>query len=140
MDRSKRILYGQDERVVKWVEKGLGMQLGSSPYVGIGLEQEELIGGIAYTNYSGGGSIALSIYGAYPGWITRGFIRAGFAYPFIQLSVRRVSAYVACTNVRSQRFVESLGFELESIMERAIPDDDVRVYRMFKENCRWLHG
>lgn len=118
--------------------KRLGYSLGGGPYAAIGLERDELVGGVVYTNYAGGGSIAASIVGIGTGWITRPFIRAAFAYPFLQLGVRRLSVYVAERNRISQGFVERLGFTLESVMERAMPDDDMRVYRMFSEDCTWL--
>ena len=133
-----RLVYGEDERVGAWVVEHIGYALGGGPYAAIGLERSELVGGVVYTNYSGGGSIAANIAGIGRGWITRPFIRAAFAYPFIQLGVRRLSVYVAQNNRVSQDFVQRLGFQLESIMERAMETDNVLVYRMFSEDCKWL--
>jgi RimJ/RimL family protein N-acetyltransferase len=121
-----------------WVVRRLGYALGGGPYCAIGLERGfDLIGGVVYTNYCGG-SIAANIAGTGTGWITRPFIRAAFAYPFMQLRVRRLSVFVAKRNVISRKFVERLGFELESTMERATEDDDMLIYRMFNEDCLWL--
>lgn len=106
-------------------------------YRAIGLEQGgRLIGGAVFSNYCGG-SISISVAGN-PGWLTRAFLRAAFAYPFRQLCIRRVTAYVASRNVVSQRLTEGVGFVRESVMERGLADDDLIVYRMFNEDCRWI--
>jgi RimJ/RimL family protein N-acetyltransferase len=105
-------------------------------YRAIGLEQGgKLIGGALYTQYCGG-AISISVAGN-KGWLTRSFLRAAFAYPFIQLGLRRVTAYVASRNMASRRLTESVGFVQESIMERAGKDDDYIVYRLFREDCKW---
>lgn len=77
---------------------------------------------------------------ARPGAIfaTRDFVRHAFAYPFIQLGCRRVTGLVPRKNKKARRFDEHLGFEFEACIKEAIPGDDIIVYRMFADKCRWI--
>ena len=137
MGLSKVILYGADEDVGKWVQQRIGLPMAGT-YRAIGLTWNDgtIIGGAVYSNYCGGG-ISIAVAGV-TGWLTRRFIRAALAYPFLQLKVRRLTAYVATRNTTSQRLIEGVGFTRESVMERGLVDDDLIVYRMFNEDCKWI--
>lgn len=130
-------MYGQDQRIGEWArELSDERRLWNAGYRAIGLQRNGiLIAGVAYTDYYGG-SIAGHITATAP--LTRPFVRALFAYPFLQLKCRRFSAWVPARKRHVQHFVERLGFTYESRMERALLDDDVLVYRMFPTDCRWL--
>lgn len=72
-------------------------------------------------------------------WLTRDFLMWSFHYPFVQLRANRISLWVEANNLASRRFVEHLGFELETTLSRAGKGGvDVRIYRMFRENCRYV--
>lgn len=108
-------------------------------YQAIGLERDgEAIAACIFNCYSGA-DIAMHI-AAIPGrrWMVREFLRACFTYPFAQLGVRRVSGFVPAKNLDAQRFDEHLGFVREGLMRHALHDDDVIVYGMIKEDCRWV--
>lgn len=135
MDRSE-LVFGQDEFVSEWVESRIGSQLGR-PSVAIGIKRGILIGGVMYTHYSNGGSISAHIAGS-GRWLTRPFLKAMFRYPFLQLKVRRITCYIAEDNAASIRLCEHLGFIRESTMQRATAMGDVFIYRLFKEDCRYL--
>lgn len=94
---------------------------------------------MGYTDYLPGGSISGHI-SAIPGkrWLTRPFLRVMFLYPFMQLKVRRLNAFVPASNAPLRRFLKHLGFTLEHRMERMLENDDVLIYRMYREDCRWL--
>lgn len=106
----------------------------------IGLEQAgELIAALGFNSYLPGGSVSGHIC-AIPGkrWMTRPFLRMIFMYPFLQLKVQRFNAWVPARNAALIRFVEHLGFTLEHRLTRMLADGDVLLYRMFREDCRWL--
>ena len=71
-------------------------------------------------------------------WLTRGFIAAAFAYPFIQCNLRRVTGLVPASNTRALHFDIRLGFKLEGTMRNALPDGDMIILGMLREECPFL--
>lgn len=135
----KRIVCGEKERCA-------AMLFGALPYVrsldnfyeAIGLEEDgDLIAVVVYNLFSGAD---ISMHVAAVGgrrWMTREYLKAVFRYPFVQLGVRRVSGFVPSRNADAIRFNEHLGFQREGVMRHALPDDDVIVFGMLKEECRF---
>jgi RimJ/RimL family protein N-acetyltransferase len=72
--------------------------------------------------------------------INRATAWAAFAYPFLHLGCRRVTAVVDSDNVASLAFVEHLGFAREATLKDAAPKGDLIVFRMLKSECRWLRN
>jgi RimJ/RimL family protein N-acetyltransferase len=108
--------------------------------VGMGLERDgDLVAGIIYEGFNGP-NIWMHVAGsADKRWLTRSFLRAGFAYPFVQCGVARVSGYVEARNTAARRFDEHLGFTEEARLQGAAADGgDVIIYVMRKENCRYV--
>lgn len=130
------LVFARDELVSQFVESRIGCQLGR-PSTAIGLARGDLIGGVMYTHYTEGGSISAHIAGT-GNWLTRPFLKAMFRYPFLQLKVRRITCYIAADNAQSIRLCEHMGFIRESVMQRATATGDVFIYRLFKEDCRYL--
>lgn len=71
-------------------------------------------------------------------WGTREFFCAAFAYPFIQCGLRRVTALVPAKNKRALRLDLHLGFEFEGRCRNMLPDDDLIILGMLRENCRYI--
>jgi RimJ/RimL family protein N-acetyltransferase len=106
----------------------------------IGLEKDgKLIAGVIYEAYNGV-NVWMHV-GAEPGakWLTRGYLKAAFVYPFVQLGCKRVSGYVECWNMEARKFDEHLGFKQEALL-RGIASDggDAIVYVMRREDCRYV--
>ena len=73
-------------------------------------------------------------------WITRDLIYYTFAYPFLQMKVNRVTGWVSSKNETAVRFDEKLGFQREATLRGAGEHgEDVYLYTMFKEDCKWLN-
>lgn len=133
----RRIILNERDRCAEWARARI-------PHVpswgewceAIGLEDDGLLAVVVYNLYSGS-DIAMHI-AAVPGrrWMTREFLRVAFRYPFVQLGCRRVSGYVPASNTDAQRFDEHLGFAREGLMRHALPDDDIIVYGMLREEAR----
>ena len=70
--------------------------------------------------------------------LTRESLRAVYRYPFIQLGVRRITALIAWRNLKSRKLAQNAGFEWEGLMRHGIEDDDLCVYGLLKEDCRYL--
>jgi L-amino acid N-acyltransferase YncA len=71
-------------------------------------------------------------------WATRDFLRVAFRYPFVQLGLRRVSAFVPSTNRAALRLNTHLGFMVEGVMRDADPGGHVIVMGMRRSECRFL--
>jgi RimJ/RimL family protein N-acetyltransferase len=107
---------------------------------GIVLRRDGVIVAAALFVEYNGTNIFIHLAGS-PGrrWLTRDFLYWIFHYPFIQLGCRRVSAWVESNNADSVRFIEHLGATREATLEKAARDgDDVYIYRMFREDCKYV--
>jgi RimJ/RimL family protein N-acetyltransferase len=137
----KRIILDQRERCGAFLFGALPYATGMDNwYETIGLEQDgDLIAVVLYNIYSGA-DIAMHV-AAVDGsrWMTRSYLRAVFRYPFVQLGVRRVSGFVPASNAQAIRFNEHLGFKREGLMREALWDDDVIVFGMLRQECKY-HG
>jgi RimJ/RimL family protein N-acetyltransferase len=126
-----------DSVVGPWVAKQIDLNWHPDRCSAIGrVKDGELIAGALYENFNGVGVMAhMAACGR---WANRHFLWLIFHYPFCQLKAERITVFVAEGNPKSRDFVEGLGFEFEARMERSHPSGAIFVYRMFKENCRWL--
>lgn len=125
------------EGVGRWVSEGCHV-----PYTevcqAIGCVVDgKLVAGILYDGYTGT-SIAMHSRCVNPRVVTREFFWTIFDYPFNQLGVLRVTGLVSTANLAAQRVDEHLGFVEEARLQNYFPDGDGIVYRMFKEDCKWL--
>ena len=136
----KSVVYGQDQRVCKWVGDRIDEPDFGRDVVGLGLEEDgELIAGVVFNMYTVS-SICMHV-AADPGrrWMTRDFLWRSFAYPFIQLKCNRITGLVRVDNLDAQRFDEHLGFVKEGRLRKAATDGtDMFIYGMLREECRWL--
>ena len=99
----------------------------------------EIVAAALFVEYNGP-NIFVHLAGS-PGkrWLTRDFLYWIFHYPFIQLGCRRLSAWVESNNANSIRFIEHLGATREATLKEAAPGgNDVYVYRMFREDCKYV--
>ena len=106
----------------------------------IGLQKDgELIAGAVYEGFNGH-NVWVHLAGT-PGrrWMTRQFLYAGFAYPFIQLGCSRISGYVEAWNMDARRLDEHFGYKQEAVLHGAASDGgDVILYVMRREDCRYV--
>ena len=130
-----------DQAVYEFVNSHGVPLVRSAGQQGIGLQKnDELIAGVLYDDYNGS-NIWMHV-AAIPGkrWLNRDYLYACFAYPFLQLNVKRISGWVEASNTDARRFDEHLGFQKEAVLTGAARDGgDVIIYRMFKEECRHVH-
>lgn len=69
----------------------------------------------------------------------RGFVRAAFAYPFVEAGREIVLGSVRGGNVAAQRLDLHLGFrEVCRIVDGVAKGEDLIFYEMRKADCRWL--
>lgn len=127
-------------QVVHWVAQRIRNSSFGPEATAIGLEENGLIVcGVVYSQYSGT-DIQMSIAAETPRWCTRGNLRAFFHYPFEQLGCVRVTVLTAKANKRTRKLVEGLGFTLEGVHPKGMPDgvQTALSYGMLREKCKWL--
>lgn len=133
------LVYGQDAAVAEFVRaRAPHASNGFDKYIAIGVEQGgEIIAGCVYNEYRGH-SMHVSIASTTPRWATRKTLFAFFAYPFLQLQVKRLTAYTGRSMSSVRRFLERLGFVQEGVLRAGFADDDCVVYGMLRDECRWI--
>lgn len=135
----KSILIGYDGFVGSWVSERAGAPMHhGDKTLGLLDPNKGLIAGVLYQDFNGANIVAH--IAAEPGarWLTRQFLWMMFDYPFNQLRVKRITGQVAAKNIQARQFDEHLGFVAEATLKDALPDDDLIIYCMRRENCRWL--
>jgi RimJ/RimL family protein N-acetyltransferase len=113
-----------------WCE-GRGQAIGK-------LVDGQLVAGVLYEDFNGA-NVVCHIAGEGK-WADRQFLAVIFDYPFNQMKVRRMTAPINASNARSVKLVEHMGFVLESRLEQATLDSDLLLYRLFKDECKYLRG
>jgi RimJ/RimL family protein N-acetyltransferase len=98
----------------------------------------KLVAGVLYEDFNGA-NIVCHIAGE-GNWADRRFLAVIFDYPFKQLKARRITVPIAGNNAKSIKLVEHMGFQLESRLEQATLDSDILLFRLFKDECKYLKG
>ncbi len=132
------IAYPEGQPVIEWVQARLAVP-DFGPAVGLGLmRHRKLVAGVLYNGYTQGN---ICMHVASDGsryWMNRQFLWRCFDYPFNQLGCRRVTGFVDAENAEARRFNVHLGFALETRLEKAGANGDILIYRMWREDCKFL--
>ena len=133
----KRIVIGQS--VVSWVATRTQEFGNFGASVGFGVEENgRLIAGVVFSDYNG---VNIQMHVASDGsrnWMTRELLWMVFDYAFNQAKVKRITGLVGEGNIEARNFDEHIGFVVETTLESAHPTGNLIVYKMFREDCRWL--
>jgi hypothetical protein len=110
---------------------------GTGTAIGLCADNGELKAGVTYDNYNGANIVA-HISGIGNWSSNRQFLWMIFDYPFNQLKVKRITLSIPSVNRLACRLAERLGFKIEFIAEDAHPHGALRIYKMVRNDCRWL--
>ena len=137
-------VYGQDERVGKFVAKGLhdvdGLE-DFGKFVSIGIEKDgDIVAGAVYNNVRSNGDVpfdmSLAFYASSPAWATRTNMEAILGYPFDHLKLKRITAIVKKSNKKVRKLISRLGFQYEGKARMAWNgESDAFIYGMLKEEA-----
>lgn len=136
----KTIVYGNPAEMIAWACRAIGISAFRPDARAIGLKREsEWAAVVVYDNFSPG-SCFISVASDGTGkWLSREFLIHAFAYPFLQLGQRRLTAAISETNAPSIRFSRHCGFRHEGTLRHDGPDgEDTLIYGMLREECRFL--
>jgi RimJ/RimL family protein N-acetyltransferase len=98
----------------------------------------ELQAGVLYEDWNGA-NIVMHI-AAEGNWATKKFLGVMFDYPFNQVKARRITVGICSTNKKCIQLVERMGFTLEYKLAQATPSGDLHLFRMFRNECKYLEG
>lgn len=71
-------------------------------------------------------------------WLSRTFLRACCAYPFLQLGLRRVTGRVESDNARAMALNEHLGGVREGVQRQQFGENDAVLFGMLRSECPWI--
>jgi hypothetical protein len=133
--------YGQfvhDDQVGHWVCERTGEQwfAGKGQALGFLNAKGEIACGVTF--YESNGRTVWMGMATDGGWATPEVFHAIAHYAYQQLGCEWVRCKIAKTNVNSTRLVESVGFELETLLTNSHPSGDEVIYRLGRDKCKWL--
>ena len=135
------ILLGQDVYLSRWVAQKAGHardDFGPSVAIGKCDADGHVLGAFVFHEYCPQyRSIQMSFAGS-NGWLTRGFLRFAWAYPFLQLGVNRVYGCVAARNPVAQQTAQRMGATFEARLKEGLGDDDLLIFRVLRSECPWI--
>jgi len=132
------LVYDDSGQMIEWASKIIGFQPRSDAVAVGWREHGELRAVVLYDNFS---ACDCNMHIASDGagnWLRRAFLVTCFMHPFAQWGLRRVTGLVPAKNTDALRFDLHLGFEQEGYLRHALPDDDLVLLGMLRENCRFI--
>lgn len=132
------MLTNDKEWVRSWIEGRTDAEFPADIMAAIGLVDgnDGLVAAVVYDHYTESCVTATIVIEKCK--ITRTMIRAMFRYPFEQLGVGKIIAYVNSANAASRKFVERLGFVIEGCIKDVYPNGDMLILGLVKSDCEWL--
>lgn len=83
----------------------------------------------------------MSIFSLDKKWCSRHNLNIFFKYPFIDLQVKRATAFCSATEGDIIMFLEKLGFKKEGLhREGWHTGGDAISWGMLKSECKWIRG
>lgn len=136
------MVFDQPERCANFIKSRLDNPVSwAEPYQAFGMEENgEIVAAVLY-NYMTDWDCAIHFAASSPKFLQGPFIHAVFAYPFLQMELRRVTSYTWATNLDALRLVAAFGFKYEGKLRNAGGTEsdpvDVVVLGLLKEECRY---
>lgn len=135
-----RIIYGEDERCLRWASERLGGIEFRYDAKAIGSERRgELVAVCVFDTFSANDCQMHIASDGSRRWLTREFLVHAFAFPFIQCNLNRVTGMVAANNNDAIRFDERLGFRREGYHPLAGSNgEDIISFGLLRRDCRFI--
>jgi len=127
------------ELIGPWVCERIGVKYRKDTFTALGkLVDGKIVAGVLYQCWN---QVNLTEHIAAEGnWADRTFLHAIFHYPFDQLGAKRLTVSICESNKKSIALVEKMGFIMEARLRGATSAGDLLIYRMFREECKYLRG
>lgn len=137
-----RLSYDQSQLRLDWVAERIGPGVIFNPPAKVVLsvddETHEFLGGVVYNHFTPT-NCEVHVVAANPRFATRRTIPGFFAYPFVQLGLRRITGIVRTDNHRSIEGARRLGFRVEGLLRDWYAKDQHGILLgMTREECKWV--
>lgn len=129
------------QRVGAWVAQkvgGIWDNSANAQAIGYANEDGQLLAGVTYKDWNGA-NIWVHVR-VEDGRALPQFVAVAFHYPFVQVGARRLTLPICSTNRKALSVAARMGFTLESKLNQATPEGDLQLWRMMREDCRFLEG
>ena len=125
------------KEITEWVADRIGnTQFHNEQAMGI-VKDGVIVGGVVIDSYVPNARCAIHCAGEGKRWINREFIFVVFDYVFRQLNCQVVINPVDSSNLASLKFTEHIGFTKAIEIKNGCGDNDLVLFTMQKEDCRW---
>lgn len=133
-----KLIYGCEDRLLPWAGARVGVAFRADAYT-IGLERNgQLAAVVVFDTFSEADCCMHIASDGTRAWMNKSLLVAAFAYPFVQLGLRRVTGMVPASNAEALAFDEHIGFVREGYHPHALPDDDLVSLGLLRERCRFI--
>lgn len=135
-----KLIYGENERLLKWAAERIGIGSFRSDAQTIGIEKNGQLAGVAVFDTFSSSDCSMHVASDGSGhWLTRAFLVHAFAYPFITCGYRRVTSPIAESNTAALRFNRHLGFEQEGYHPYGAADGGALITQgLMRDRCKYL--
>lgn len=136
----QKLIYDDQDRLLKWACERIGIERFRDDARAIGCERGGVI--VATAVFDGFNDVDCNVHLASDGtkrWMSRDFLFAAMAYPFIQCGFRRLTGLVPAGNADALAFNEHFGFRREGFHRKAATDGgDIISMGLLRSECRFI--
>lgn len=131
--------YTQSSEALAWAESILGCSFKDTPATWLTSRDQNgtILGVVIFSRFTTG-NCEITVASSTPRFISKRFAYAVALYPFVQLSCRRVTAFVAVDNEKSLRLAQQLGFRIEGTVKEWFPNSDAYILGLLRKDCKWI--
>lgn len=132
------MIVSDPSQVVPWVADKVESWFAPQGVAALGWECDGVLtSGVVYDHFTGV-SITATIALEPKTTLSRMFLWAIFDYPFNQLGVKKILAYVEESNSKSLTILNRMGFEQEGRIEGVYQGGAMLILTLTKNTCVWL--
>lgn len=134
-----RLIYGDEDKLMPWAAKRIGVRRFRPDAYTIGLEREgEIVAVVVFdTFYDTDCQMHIASDGT-RAWMNKSLLLAAFAFPFVQLGLKRLTGMVPESNTEALAFDEHIGFVREGYHPDAADDGAMVSLGLLRRNCRFI--
>lgn len=127
----------ENEAIAAFIEEKLQVKI-TPPYTAFGFVSDDNrpLCAVMFNDFNQS-NMEMTIY-AEPGGITRPVMKYLANYVFVKNNCRRLTVRTRKSNKLVLQLAPRYGFKYECIAKHFFPDDDAVMFRMLKEDCRFL--
>lgn len=136
---TRTYIYDRRDELLAWAQTRIRGWAPREDAVAIGCEVEGRLVGVVVFDTHSPTTCFMHIAAGERRWLSKEFIVAVMAYPFLQVGYPRISCMVSETNALSLRLTRLFGWKEEGRMRQAgIDGEDVLIFGMLRNECRFL--